>query len=529
MEKNELTISNETIFQLLAGSLKKCFYLVHVGEQVEGELPYDKLIVLMTNIIDFLIEFKETTEDNNSTLVATVLELFFGDNTFNSESYYQSLNRKGVLKEVLSANMSLSTNKDKDEIVFYNTTSIANEETNEEERINQYSLRKKVICFLKIKFVDLLISYIYLGNHPKIYEKIESKQINSFFLFKIILIHFRQLIFQIKTKDNELYQRLIQKQKNSSFVDILLDIYSKGEIFNDIIEFPLITKLYLLIKILQELYGDKILINHLKKLKNANPKQNFPLNQEKNLTIDSYFAIRVHLFLEYLILKVEIKNSAEDNDEENENEEILRNEDIGDVSKLIYNKIFPNFGEKEKKDKNREKISRQSGTNITFFIRPSLTFRLSSESMANFENNVNRSNATDKYMGLIKFSDYALFEMIVNQHIIGNGRFAKFLSSISYKIIEYINYVLIIVQNILLMNHFYKSPDSNPDIYDVKDPGAATKQFTDNLILAIIQVVFTALVTITWFFFKFILTFQKNVMDYQDMNFVFKKKKEMKM
>jgi hypothetical protein len=210
--------------------------------------------------------------------------------------------------------------------------------------------------------------------------------------------------------------------------------------------------------------------------------------------------------------------------EENENEEIIRNEDIGDVSKLIYNKIFPNFGEKEKKDKNREKITRQSGTNITFFIRPSLTFRLSNESMTNFENNVSRSNATDKYMGLIKFSDYALFEMIVNQHIIGNGRFAKFLSSISYKMIEYINYLLIIVQNILLMRHFYKSPDSDPEIYDVKDPDAVTRQFTDNLILAIIQVVFTGLVTITWFFFKFILTFQQNVMDTQDMNFVFKKK-----
>ena len=62
VEKNELTISNETIFQLLAGSLKKCFYLVQVGARIEGELPYDKLIVLMTNIIDFLIKFKETTE-----------------------------------------------------------------------------------------------------------------------------------------------------------------------------------------------------------------------------------------------------------------------------------------------------------------------------------------------------------------------------------------------------------------------------------------------------------------------------------
>ena len=517
-EKNDLTISNETIFQLLIGSLKKCFNLVQVNSKVEGELPYDKLIVLVTNIIDFLIEFKETTEDNNSFLVGNVLDLFFGENKNMTENnFYQLLNRKGVLKESLSANISYGKKKEDE---------IEKEENNEEENIKKFSLRKKVICYLKIKFVDLLTNYIYLGNHPRIFEKIESKQINTFFLFKIILIHFKQLILQIKPKDNKLYQSLIQKQKDSSFVDTLIDAYKQGEIFNDIIEFPLITKLYLLIKILQELYNDKILINHLKKLKNANPKQNCPLNQEKNLTIDSYFAIRVFNFLETLILKVEIKNSTEDNDEEKENEEIIRNEDIGDVSKLIYNKIFPNFNEKEKKDKNKEKVSKQSGTNVTFFIRPSLTFRLSNESMENFENNVSRANATDKYMGLIEFSDYAIFEMIVNQHIIGNSKIAKFLSSISYKIVEYINYLLIIIQNILIMKHFYKPPESDAEFYDVKDPKAATKQFNDNFIISIIQVAFTGLMTINWFFFKFILTFQQNIMNTQEMNFVFKKKGE---
>ena len=523
IETNELSISNETIFQLLSGSLKKCFSLVQVGARIEGELPYDKLIVLMTNIIDFLIEYKETTEENNSTLVANVLDLFFGEkaNT-NSDNYYQSLNRKGVLREALYANIS-SVNKNEDEIVLYNTASVAKKNNDKDDRM-QFLLRKKVICYLKMKFVDLLINYIYLKNHPKIYEKIESKKNNSFSLFKVILIHFRQLVFQIESKDKKVFQSLNQIQKDSSFVDNLINIYNQGEIFNDIIEFPLITKLYLLIKILQELYGDKILINHLKKLMDSEPKQKFPLKEETNLTIDSYFAVRVYLFLETLILKVEIKNSVEDNDEENENEEIIRNEDIGDVSKLIYNKIFPNEVEKEKKDKNREKIVKQNGSNITFFVRPSLTFRLSAESMTNFENNVSRANATDKYMGLIKFSDYALFEMIVNQHIIGNSRFAKFLSSIPYKIVEYINYVLIIVQNVLLMRHFYKSPNSDPDVYDVKDPGAATKQFTDNLIIAIIQVAFAGIVTIIWFFFKFILTFQRNIMESQDMNFVFKKK-----
>ena len=58
------------------------------------------------------------------------------------------------------------------------------------------------------------------------------------------------------------------------------------------------------------------------------------------------------------------------------------------------------------------------------------------------------------------------------------------------------------------MHHFYKSPDDDPSVYDVEYPHAATKQFTDNLILAIVQVVFTGLASINWFFFQFILAFQ---------------------
>ena len=509
-EKNDLIISNESLFQLLSINLKKCFFLVHVGAKIEGELPYDKLIVLITNIIDFLIEFKETTEENNSYLLSNILDLFFGQNENDiTDNYYQNLNRKGILKEILPVYISTET-KNNEEFTYYNTYNIKkNEVTNEEESFKKFNLRKKVICYLKIKLVDLLINYIYLEKHPKIYDRIKKKDIDTYYLFKIILVHFKQLILQIKFKDEVAYQALIKKQSDKSFVDLLINLYSREDIFNDIIEFPLVTKLYLLIKILEELYNDEFLIKHITKLKEENQEQIYPLNQEKNLSIHSYFAIRVHQFLEIIVLKVEIRNSLE----KEEKEEIIKNEDINDVSKLIYNKLFYNSEERAKNEKNREKIHKQKNNNMTFFVRPSLTFNLSKQSQINFEDNVNRDNTTDKHVGLIKFSDYAMFEMVVNQHIIGNSRFKKFLASIQYKIVEYINYCFIIVQNILLMNHFYKSPDSDPNVYDVDYPHAVTKQFTDNLILAIIQVVFTGLITINWFFFKFILTFQHNIME----------------
>ena len=519
-EKNDLFISYESIFELLVLNLKKCFFLVRLGAKIEGELPYDKLIVLMTNIIDFLIEYKETTEDNNSTLVGIINNLFFehkGDN--DTQNYYQSLNNKGLLKEALAGHISTRAN---DAVAVLNISNLGKDEIDEED-INQFPLRRKIICYIKIKFADLLINYIYLKNHQKIFEKIKKKQIDTFFLYRIILVHFWEIILQIKNKDKKAYENLIKIQDDQSFVDTLLDLYSQTNIFTYIIEFPLVAKLYLLVKILEELYGDKGLHNHLKKIKGQNIKQKLPLDKDPNHFIDSYFSLRIHLFLETLILKVEIRNLSEGN-ENSDKEEILNNEDIGDVSKSIYRKMFPDPDENEIKDKNKEVMNKQNPTNVTFFVRPALTFYLSNQSKTNFINNVPRKQSIDKYMELIKFSDYSLFEMVVNQHMIRNSKFAKFLSGVSYKLIEFINYLFIIVQNILLMYHFYKSPDDDPSVYDVEYPNAATKQFTDNLVIAIIQVVFTGIVTVNWFFFKFILTFQHNIMIEEDMNFVFKKK-----
>ena len=112
----------------------------------------------------------------------------------------------------------------------------------DEEDINQFPLRRKIICYIKIKFADLLINYIYLKNHQKIFEKIKKKQIDTFFLYRIILVHFWEIILQIKNKDIKAYENLIKIQDDQSFVDKLLDLYSQTNIFTYIIEFPLVAK-----------------------------------------------------------------------------------------------------------------------------------------------------------------------------------------------------------------------------------------------------------------------------------------------
>lgn len=117
----------------------------------------------------------------------------------------------------------------------------------------------------------------------------------------------------------------------------------------------------------------------------------------------------------------------------------------------------------ETKDEEEDEKSKE--TKITFFLRPYLTFLLSNQSMLSFEENFNRTNATSKFMDLISFSDYSLFEMIVNAHIIGKTRLKIFLSNLSYRYTEIINYLLIVLHNIILIIHFYQPPQTDISIY----------------------------------------------------------------
>ena len=52
---------------------------------------------------------------------------------------------------------------------------------------------------------------------------------------------------------------------------------------------------------------------------------------------------------------------------------------------------------------------------LIFFVRPSLTFFISKESMRNFDDEVNRDSAIGKYSGLTFASDFFLFDMIINK------------------------------------------------------------------------------------------------------------------
>ena len=49
-----------SIYKSMISNLKIIFYLMEYKNPAEGELAFDKLCILSTNIIDFLIEFIDT-------------------------------------------------------------------------------------------------------------------------------------------------------------------------------------------------------------------------------------------------------------------------------------------------------------------------------------------------------------------------------------------------------------------------------------------------------------------------------------
>ena len=53
---------------------------------INTELPYDKLIILSTNLIDFLIEYIHTTNDKEQIINNNFSKFFFGDTNTSSHS-----------------------------------------------------------------------------------------------------------------------------------------------------------------------------------------------------------------------------------------------------------------------------------------------------------------------------------------------------------------------------------------------------------------------------------------------------------
>ena len=79
---------DETIYDTLLINLKRTFGILDFGKEINAEMPFDKLIVLTTNIIDFLIEYIDSNEENEEFIITSNIGLKMAGNEEVAPCYF---------------------------------------------------------------------------------------------------------------------------------------------------------------------------------------------------------------------------------------------------------------------------------------------------------------------------------------------------------------------------------------------------------------------------------------------------------
>ena len=561
---SKIFILKKTIYESLINNLKYALYKLDLDIMTNSELPYDKLIIIVTNIIDFIIEYIDSTDDNKEIIRMNLRKLLLGTRT-----------KKSMIEERLA----ISSNSYLD--CFFTKKKIENLD------INKYLLRKRVICYTKIKLSQLLIYYSLTGGKikEKFIEKLVENDLSPIHLYSEILYNFYEMINHLEIKRPELIEQLNRQESIEDYSNTLIDFYTYEDDFRNMIQLQMIFQFFILIKIFEEIYKHNQLTVFLQKNEKSIEPKTFDENGEINLR--SNFSYSVYKFLQIIILKVEIKMDDEDNDEidEDEDEEedenftfksnnanrIKRNKNNERISKhvrklLKKDRTFSNLmvihKKMIKKNKNKQLVnnipedtnelnndvnneeeksdvessssdssedyfdeSEENNSNIKtmFFPRPYLTFFLSKSSKERFINTVDRSTASSKFNSLLNYADYCLYEMIVNKHLIGSSRFNNYCSNINYSFVEIVNYIFVVIQNILILIQFYKKSSLSYEEYYTFDQSKVRKFRIANIIIAIIQEIFLIIFLICWYLFKFLNSCQYYIMNEYNKQFVGKR------
>ena len=468
LENDENNIDKEineySIFENVIITLKQTIIYIFQTKKIVVELPSDRLIVLMTNLISFIIEYSVTLKEFSPILEEQINKLLFVEPKMIK-----------ILK------------------LKYPENSIQ---------------RIKIVCLCKVQFLTLINTYLQNGKKFNTVKKLIEENFSPIEIFKEILYTFRLLI-QTSFKIIPERMKILNSKKNvDSFINECINLYIKESKFRDSLELSVCNNLYILIKIFEMKYSKKEISSHFEKFEDNINSNNINLEKDKDIdwTIDSIYAFIIYNFLEQIILYVEVRTDKEiDPTEEtlSKSDEIIMLQEHEEIDIIYYN------------EKNQ----------LTFFQRPYLTFFLSNQTKNSFENNVDRDSATTKYMQLIYYSDYFLFEMIVNKHL--NRGILNFLSQIDYVVFEWINYAFIISSNLDLVIQKYQSPSMNDEDYNNPSKIIKYKFKHKKVIISIIQIVYIILVLIIWFRFKFILYYEGNILKKYNITFVYRQKSDL--
>ena len=462
--------NNVNVFQILCQSLNhviRCF-INYQNLILKGDLPYDKLIVMAHNIIEFIIEyFQGTDEKIYEVMYNHVSPIFSSMRKF----LFLSIDSKDSIENFLKKEISLQ---------------------------KVISNKKIFVYTIKIELIQLICSLLEEGN--AIHKNANSlKDILEYFhptdIYQSGVLSF----FNLETYLHPL-KDINLGDKNS--VDKLIELYKYSEKFQISIELKYFTKIFYYLRLLSDLYEREEVKSFLTGLKKNYKlyEEIIPKNQEKLISLKTK---RTNT------LKVDtIKNEKYENKSKKE-----PLEKVNYVLYLFANKLLRKI--EIKSDIHSNADSKVESRDFTFFLIPHICLLLSEQSINYFYNNVDRSSVHSKITGLITETDYFICEMFYHKvYQMNYGTVTNFLKKFDIQLIEKISYLFIIIQNIILVVHFYsinEIPENEKSVL-----------YLPNLIVGLVHITLMVFGLIIWFYFMLNLEVIHNYMKNYNVKFLFR-------
>ena len=533
-ENNKINNNNNntlSVFSILCRTLEKCLDLINIysEEETDGEMAYDKLILLTENIVQFIIEFFQGT----------------------GEALYVDMYKE--IKNSLESIKKIIKLKIPDDIK---------------------NKRRNFIIVLKIILLDLMSSIIEEGISDLNYCQ-SLKDI--MLIFEPVSLYEEIRLVMLSLYNNENINMKGISLENLDGVNKLIELYKFDENFQKSLELKLSLKIFYFLKILTDVYNREEVIelfkNFEKQYKEADIYENLikEINESpKDIPekIDDANNNAINKPKEILDKETTKQYNESQNIDEITNDELIlpegknkhiyqkrrtRFNDINDINIAESNVFFisDNLNEKEEgninsnlANINKEGLSltkidfviylflnqimqriqiktegTKTGRDFSFFVIPSLCLLLRSSTKNSFMENVDRDTVSTKILSLIEESDYFIYEMFYNKLTMKSFTFIdKKLFNLEFVTIEYINYLFIFLQNILSVIHYFsKEPIEKSE---------KQKRKWDIITLMSLHMIVICFTLFVFIRYKYKLKFKHEVMKSYKEKFIFRKSRD---
>ena len=350
---------NYTIYETAIINLKRIFHLMELNNLLEGEAGFDKLCVLSSNIIDFLIEYIDTLKELTYIIDDNFKNLFFGEEKNDKITNVSNIYKTGI-------------------IPIFTMRINENYENDNDENFNKYELRKTMLAYMKIKYFQLLKAYLQLGNKGDFIKLLIAEHLGPLQLYEEILYYMKELINNLVHKDYEKYNHLLNIDNVNSYRDKLNELYMFEDEFRTSVEISVVFQISIIIAIMEETYRITMLKDHFEK---ETPQEsiNYLADIQIDNEINNFYNIENETDMINNDLKDELDRSDVflfDHTNKNLFAKVNNNKNPTQINKIRtpYDNIRQNYRKNKLKIINQEKILNSSPKKVNKLLSSDTNF-----------------------------------------------------------------------------------------------------------------------------------------------------------